>query len=91
MIMPWPALANCGGSAALPAGNPAIAAFTEFFSDFGLADGLLVVVETDRPSPDILIEAAQTGNRITVKLGAAESDWSFFLRLTAPDGAPPPR
>lgn len=72
---------------ALPAGNPAIAAFTEFFSDFGLADGLLVVVEADRPSPDILIETVESlGERLGASPLLEHVDYNVFrsnVRLVA--------
>ena len=64
---------------ALPAGNPAITAFVDFFHDFGVADGLLVVVETDKASPDILIEMVESlGERLGTSSLLENVDYNIF-------------
>ena len=64
---------------ALPAGNREIAAFTEFFRDFGLMDGLVVVVESDEPSPDVLIEAVESlGERLAASPYLESVDYNVF-------------
>jgi len=64
---------------ALPAGNREIAAFTDFFRDFGLMDGLVVVVESDEPSPDVLIEAVESlGERLAASPYLESVDYNVF-------------
>jgi predicted RND superfamily exporter protein len=64
---------------ALPAGNPEIVAFTDFFRDFGLLDGLVVVVESEEPSPDVLIEAVESlGERLAASPLLESIDYNVF-------------
>src|SRR5207237_115976 len=43
-------------------------------------------VRIDQDAAPVVLRAGW--NRITVKLGAQEAGWAFFLRLTTPDGSP---
>src|SRR5512139_2141510 len=64
---------------ALPAGDREIAAFSGFFRDFGLMDGLVVVVESDEPSPDVLIEAVEAlGERLAASPYLESVDYNVF-------------
>ena len=44
----------------LPEGNPTIRAFRGFLDDFGMMDGLVLVVSSRERSPDRLIQAVET-------------------------------
>src|SRR5512139_4137573 len=64
---------------ALPAGDRDIAAFSGFFRDFGLMDGLVVVVESGEPSPDVLIEAVESlGERLAASPYLESVDYNVF-------------
>lgn len=64
---------------ALPSGNPAITAFADFFNDFGVADGLVVVVTTNEPSLDILIETVEgLGERLGTSPILEDVDYNVF-------------
>src|SRR5660397_81144 len=43
----------------LPEGNPTIRAFRGFLDDFGMMDGLVLVVSSRDPSPEALVAAVE--------------------------------
>lgn len=63
----------------LPEKNPAIAAFTDFLQDFGILDGLVIVVESEDQSIDSLIGTVQTlGERLSASPYVASVDYNLL-------------
>jgi predicted RND superfamily exporter protein len=63
----------------LPEGNPSIAAFTDFLRDFAALDGLVIVVESKDPSPDLLIGLVESiGGRLAASPLAASVDYNVL-------------
>lgn len=63
----------------LPEKNPAIAAFTDFLQDFGILDGLVIVVESEDRSMDSLIGTVQTlGERLAGSPYVAWVDYNLL-------------
>lgn len=63
----------------LPEGNPSIAAFTGFLRDFAALDGLVIVVESKEPSPDLLIGLVESiGARLAASPLAASVDYNLL-------------
>ncbi len=63
----------------LPERTPAIAAFTDFLRDFGVLDGLVIVVETEEQSPDFLIATVQTlGELLSASPFVASVDYNVL-------------
>jgi predicted RND superfamily exporter protein len=63
----------------LPERTPAIAAFTDFLRDFGVLDGLVIVVESDDQSADSLIATVQTlGEQLSSSAYVASLDYNVL-------------
>lgn len=63
----------------LPARNPAIVAFTDFLRDFGMMDGLVIVVEVDEESTDSLIATVESlGERLSASPYVAAVDYNVL-------------
>jgi predicted RND superfamily exporter protein len=63
----------------LPEGNPSIAAFTDFLRDFAALDGMVIVVESKEPSPDLLIGLVESiGVRLAASPLAASVDYNLL-------------
>jgi predicted RND superfamily exporter protein len=63
----------------MPGKAPAIVAFTEFLRDFGIMDGLVIVVETGDESANSLMSIAQTlGERLSASPYVASVDYNLF-------------
>lgn len=63
----------------LPEGNPSITAFTDFLRDFAALDGLVIVVESQEPSPDLLIGLVESiGGRLAASPLAASVDYNLM-------------
>jgi predicted exporter len=63
----------------MPQGAPPIVAFTDFLRDFGLLDGLVIVVETPEPSGDALIGTVQAlGERLSASPYVASMDYNLL-------------
>ncbi len=63
----------------LPARTPAIVAFTDFLRDFGMMDGLMIVVETGDQSADSLIATVQTlGEQLSASPYVASVDYNLL-------------
>ncbi|HSB78882.1 MAG TPA: MMPL family transporter [Candidatus Methylomirabilis sp.] len=63
----------------LPERNPAIAAFKDFLQDFGILDGLVIVVESEDRSIDSLIGTVQTlGERLSASPYVASVDYNLL-------------
>ena len=61
----------------LPKRTPAIAAFTDFLRDFGVMDGLVIVVESQTQSADSLIATVQTlGEQLSSSAYVASVDYN---------------
>ena len=43
----------------MPENHPGIVAFTDFLRDFGVLNGLIIVVESPEPAPESLVTAVQ--------------------------------
>ena len=64
---------------ALPEGNPTIRAFREFLDDFGMMDGLVLVVSSRDPSPEGLITAVEAvGEALSVSPRIASVDYNLM-------------
>ena len=63
----------------MPENTPSIVAFTNFLRDFGILNGLVVVVESDEPSADTLIAAVQVlGEQLSASPYAAAVDYNLL-------------
>ena len=63
----------------MPENTPSIVAFTDFLRDFGILNGLVVVVESPEPSPDALIAAVQSlGEQLSASPYAASVDFNLL-------------
>ncbi len=63
----------------MPEKNPAIVAFTDFLRDFGVLNGLVVVVESSEPAPDILAAVVEDlGERLSASSLVASVDYSLL-------------
>jgi uncharacterized protein len=63
----------------LPEKNPAIVAFTDFLQDFGILDGLVIVVESDGQSVESLIGTVQTlGERLSASPYVTSVDYNLL-------------
>jgi len=64
---------------ALPEGNPTIRAFREFLDDFGMMDGLVLVVSSRDPSPEGLITAVDAvGEALAASPRIASVDYNLM-------------
>jgi predicted RND superfamily exporter protein len=63
----------------MPQGTPSIVAFTDFLQDFGLMDGLVIVVETEEQSGDALVATVQTlGEQLSASPYVASVDYNIL-------------
>ena len=63
----------------MPENTPSIVAFKDFLRDFGILNGLVVVVESAEPSADALIVAVQTlGEQLSASPYAASVDYNLL-------------
>jgi uncharacterized protein len=63
----------------MPQGTPTIVAFTDFLRDFGLMDGLVIVVEAEEPSGDALIGTVQAlGEQLSASPYVASVDYNIL-------------
>jgi predicted exporter len=63
----------------MPENTPSIVAFTDFLRDFGILNGLVVVVESAEPSADTLIAAVQDlGEQLSASPYAASVDYNLL-------------
>jgi predicted RND superfamily exporter protein len=63
----------------MPQGTPSIVAFTDFLRDFGLLDGLVIVVESEEPSGDALIGTVQAmGEQLSASPYVASVDYNVL-------------
>lgn len=63
----------------MPENTPSIVAFTDFLRDFGILNGLVVVVESPEPSADALIAAVQAlGEQLSASPYAASVDYNLL-------------
>ncbi|HSB73265.1 MAG TPA: MMPL family transporter [Candidatus Methylomirabilis sp.] len=63
----------------LPEKSPAIVAFTDFLQDFGIMDGLVLVVESEDRSVDSLIATVQTlGEQLSASPFVASVDFNLL-------------
>ncbi len=63
----------------LPEKNPAVAGFMDFLRDFGLMDGLVIVVESEERSVDTLMTIAQSlGEQLAVSPYVASVDYNLL-------------
>ena len=63
----------------LPEKSPAIVAFTDFLRDFGIMDGLVLVLESEDPSIDSIIATVQTlGEQLAASPFVASVDYNLF-------------
>jgi len=63
----------------MPENTPSIVAFTDFLQDFGILNGLVVVVESAEPSADTLISAAQAlGEQLSASPYVASVDYNLL-------------
>ena len=63
----------------MPENTPSIVAFTDFLRDFGILNGLVVVVESPEPSADTLIAAVQAlGEQLSASPYAASVDYNLL-------------
>ena len=63
----------------LPADNPRIRSFTAFLGDFGMMDGLVFVVESRDPAPDLLVGTVETlGERLAASPLVASVDYNVL-------------
>lgn len=63
----------------MPENTPSIVAFTDFLRDFGILNGLVVVVESAEPSADALITAVQAlGEQLSASPYAASVDYNLL-------------
>jgi predicted RND superfamily exporter protein len=63
----------------LPERSPAIVAFTDFLRDFGMMDGLVIVVESEGESAEALITTLQTlGELLSASPYVASVDYNLF-------------
>lgn len=64
----------------LPERTPAIAAFMDFLRDFGILDGLVIVVETEDQSVDSLIATVQSlGEQLSTSPYVASVDYNVLV------------
>lgn len=63
----------------MPERTPAIVAFTEFLRDFGILNGLIVVVESPEPAPDALMAVAHSlGEQLSASPFVASVDYNLL-------------
>ena len=63
----------------MPENTPSIVAFTDFLRDFGILNGLVIVVESAEPSADTLIAAVQAlGEQLSASPYAASVDYNLL-------------
>ena len=63
----------------LPEGNPTIQAFRGFLDDFGMMDGLVLVVSSRDPSPEALATAVEAiGEELSASSRVASVDYNLF-------------
>ncbi|RPI02650.1 MAG: hypothetical protein EHM71_15150, partial [Zetaproteobacteria bacterium] len=63
----------------MPENTPSIVAFTDFLRDFGILNGLVIVVETAEPSAETLIAAVDTlGERLAASPYVATVDYNVL-------------
>jgi predicted RND superfamily exporter protein len=63
----------------MPENTPSIVAFTDFLRDFGVLNGLVVVVESQEPSVDALVTAVQTlGEQLSVSPYVTSVDYNLL-------------
>ena len=63
----------------MPENTPSIVAFTDFLRDFGILNGLVVVVESAEPSADALVIAVQDlGERLSASPYVAAVDYNLL-------------
>ena len=63
----------------LPEGNPSIRAFRGFLDDFGMMDGLVLVVSSRDPSPEALVAAVEAiGEELSASSRVASVDYNLF-------------
>jgi predicted RND superfamily exporter protein len=63
----------------MPEKNPAIVAFTDFLRDFGILNGLIVVVESPEPAREALMATVQDlGERLSASSFVASVDYNLL-------------
>jgi len=63
----------------MPQGTPSIVAFMDFLQDFGLMDGLVIVVEAEEQSGDALVATVQTlGEQLSASPYVASVDYNVL-------------
>ena len=63
----------------MPENTPSIVAFTEFLRDFGILNGLVVVVDSPEPSLDALVTAVQAlGEQLSTSPYVASVDYNLL-------------